>query len=80
MTEAQRLIPISADWILKRIQKGKKIRLKNAQINGEIDFEQVICSPITSQIQISNSKFENRLSFSGSTFIADTEFEGVTFE
>ena len=38
MAEAQRLIPISADWILKRIQEGKKVRLKNAQINGDLDL------------------------------------------
>jgi uncharacterized protein YjbI with pentapeptide repeats len=35
--EPRRRIPISADWVLKRIQEGKKVRLKNAVIEGDLD-------------------------------------------
>jgi len=41
MAKAQHLIPISADWILMRIQKGKKVRLKNAKIEGVIDLSKL---------------------------------------
>jgi uncharacterized protein YjbI with pentapeptide repeats len=41
MAEARRLIPIPADWILKRIQKGKRVRLKNAQIYGNVDLSKL---------------------------------------
>jgi hypothetical protein len=36
MTEARRLVPISARWILKRIIEGKTVRLKYALINEAI--------------------------------------------
>jgi uncharacterized protein YjbI with pentapeptide repeats len=41
MAKARRLIPISAEWILKRIKEEKKVRLKNAQINGSIDLRKL---------------------------------------
>jgi len=41
MAEARRLIPISADWVLKRIQDGKKVRLKNALIKGDLDISKL---------------------------------------
>lgn len=34
-------IPISADWILKRIQKGKKVRLRNAIIEDDLDLNKL---------------------------------------
>ena len=34
-------IPISADWVLKRIQEGKKVRLKNAIIEGDLDLSKL---------------------------------------
>lgn len=34
-------IPISADWILNRIQEGKKVRLKNAVIEGDLDLNKM---------------------------------------
>lgn len=33
--------PISADWVLKRIQNGKKVRLKNAAIEGDLDIKKL---------------------------------------
>jgi uncharacterized protein YjbI with pentapeptide repeats len=34
-------IPISADWILKRIQEGKNVLLKNAAIHGDLDINKL---------------------------------------
>ena len=34
-------IPISADWVLKRIKEGKIVRLKNAIIEGDLDIEEL---------------------------------------
>ena len=34
-------IPISADWVLKRIQEGKNVRLKNAIIEGDLDLNKL---------------------------------------
>lgn len=36
--ETRPRIPIKADWVLKRIQEGKKVRLRNAIIEGELDL------------------------------------------
>ena len=41
MAKAQHVIPISADWIIKRILEGKKVRLKNAKIDGVIDLSKL---------------------------------------
>ena len=41
MAESRRLIPISANWVLRRIQEGKNVRLKNAQIEGDIDLDKL---------------------------------------
>lgn len=32
---------ISADWVLKRIQEGKKVRLRNAVIEGDLDLNKL---------------------------------------
>jgi len=34
-------VPISADWVLKRIQEGKRVRLRNAVIEGDIDLNKL---------------------------------------
>jgi hypothetical protein len=33
--------PISADWVLKRIQEGKRVRLNNAVIEGDLDLNKL---------------------------------------
>ena len=34
-------IPISADWVLNRIQEGKNVQLKNAAIHGDLDINKL---------------------------------------
>ena len=39
--EPRPMIPISADWVLKRIQEGKNVRLRNAVIEGDLDLSKL---------------------------------------
>ena len=96
----RRLIPISAIWVQDRIQKEKKVRLKNAQINGDIDLSKpdlptksvartefqkynldlsTECKIISSEINISESEFRDRVQFSNCFFDKQTWFSRVTF-
>jgi hypothetical protein len=43
---------ISADWVLKRIQEGKNVRLKNAIIIGDFDLKKVNLSHHLEQIEV----------------------------
>lgn len=87
MAEARRLIPISADWVLKRIQEGKRVRLKNAQIHGDIDLNKMDlptksstgCRTVSSNIRIDHSEFRGALIFFNYFFSQDVVFFSVTF-
>lgn len=87
MADTRRLIPIPADWVLKRIQEGKSIRLKNAQINGNIDLSKLDppkksstkCRIISSNIRIDHSEFRDALTFFDCFFNANVGFINVIF-
>lgn len=88
-------IPISADWVLKRIQEGKDVRLKNAVIVGDLGHDKLDLpirninqkmkgskenvKIVKSYIDIFNSTFQGSLSFDILTFDELVFFEGVTF-
>jgi len=79
MQEARRLV--SADWVLKRIQEGKKVRLKNAHINGYINLSKLDL-PIKTVARTDFQKNILGLSteckiVSSSINISDTEFKGT---
>jgi hypothetical protein len=88
MAEARRLIPISADWVLKRIQQGKNVKLKNAQINGDIDLSELVLPIIpstrvmivSSMIDINYSEFKGDVNFIDCFFNANVHFRSVTFD
>ncbi|VVB72427.1 Pentapeptide repeats (9 copies) [uncultured archaeon] len=52
--ETHSMIPISADWVLKRIQEGKKVRLRNAVIEDDLDLRQLNLP----KISINQTEFE----------------------
>jgi len=73
--ETRPRIPISADWVLKRIQEGKRVRLKNAIIKGNLNPDVKI---IQSCIKITNSTIYGEINFYDATFYESVCFEGVT--
>lgn len=87
LAEARRLIPISADWVLKRIKEGKRIRLKNAKIDGDIDLckldlpieSSTGCKIVSSKIRIDHSEFRHDLIFFNCFFNLDVRFSSVIF-
>jgi len=74
--ETRTRIPISADWVLKRIQEGKDVRLKNAVIKGDLDLRKLNLTQlkdgphvlVTSSIEIRNTIFDGSVNFRKAIF------------
>jgi uncharacterized protein YjbI with pentapeptide repeats len=83
--EPHHRIPISANWVLERIQGGKDVRLKNAIIKGDLIVDKTTMpkknriSSIFSQIKITNSQIEGMLSFAQNIFKKPVDFSGSEF-
>ncbi len=71
---------VSADWILNRVQNGKRVRLKNAVIKGDLDTYKLVLP--TEHVDRTESQLQQRLLSEckiifSSIEITNSEFKGT---